>query len=440
MLKQKIKRLLKEVDSIYEFTPKIKSKSKELLLDLTNVKEFYFEFDKSGINVHINSNTTLTNFISSVNAFTLHKYVDCSENVRVFLELLSVLYKNNVFDSILSDKSDKVLSRLEIIYNLCIGFKCININQNIFVRTSSRQSTQEYTTRYYLPDEEEDCYIDEESPSIKKVTHVNVDDSKIRLKITLLHTKDNDILYKQLNNIYNKYKNTLVDSNKSILDSKIRMLKSNDNKFKIDSKARLTLPISKISHNSKQNNIYNTNIVTRALDTLIFKDKGKLINYLEYWLNSTKQFDELNIPFKTGILLQGKPGTGKSSLSYSIAGLVFAQKIYHFDTNFIQNEGVNAIYKMIRESSVPNLRTVIIFDEFEKTISHLSEKEIADFCELLDSPSSPSNCIFIAITNDKSKIPEVLTRTGRFDLDLTLDYFDKDDVIEYLTSKIYLLK
>lgn len=421
---------IKKVDSTFSITNTLKKKSYTKFLEATNIVEFNFEFYKNKLYPGlINYNSFISFLESSANSNILAPYKNTKDYNVIFLKFLSVLYCNKVFGKKIADKEDKKFIRTEILFNILnpdSPLTFIDINKGIYINKKSQYIEKVFEDIYNLSEEDGENLI----PTVRKQSVLKTDSNILNINIFIINTKANRRFIKSLNILQDqlsKYKEDYI--NQAIISRTHK-----------DTNLNLTtqhiFKTHRYGFNNGKLNTTSLTMTSRLIETIIFKEKYKLINHLENWLTSRDKFTNLGVPFKTGILIQGKPGVGKSSLSYAIAGLVSAGQIFHFDTNFIKNEGINGIYREIGSifvtSSSPK---VIIFDEFEKTVSELSEKEIADFCELFDSPTSPNNCIFIAITNDKIKIPEVLVRPGRFDLDITLDYFDKEDVVEYLETK-----
>lgn len=114
---------------------------------------------------------------------------------------------------------------------------------------------------------------------------------------------------------------------------------------------------------------------------------------------------------KRGILLEGFPGTGKSSLVTQLSEAVIAQGGVVFKVQNFRNlnDYVNFMrfgFKKI-EPTTPIITILEDIDQYEEV-----ETDLLDF---LDGKSSLNHHVVIATTNNTSKIPDTFLRPSRFD-------------------------
>lgn len=179
---------------------------------------------------------------------------------------------------------------------------------------------------------------------------------------------------------------------------------------------------------------------SRPMDTLFFdKDiKNKICKHLDDWLTNEEVYKDRGLTFKTGILLYGVAGTGKSSLASAIAtylncGLITIDTATFADLN---------ITEVVESINADNNRYVILIDEIDTIFTSRDEDNITDsqkvrtskLLSLLDSQQSPNNVIFVATTNYIDKLDKAVIRKGRFDMSIELGNISKDTAMEMCKS------
>ncbi len=117
-----------------------------------------------------------------------------------------------------------------------------------------------------------------------------------------------------------------------------------------------------------------------------------------------KQINMMGFPHKMGVLLYGRPGTGKTTLLNYISHLLFEQQnaIIMMCSSDDSVEASIAMAKSIREIQTNPI--IFIMDEFERFVANAArEAKIKTF---LDGNDSIDNCLVLGATNYISNIPE----------------------------------
>lgn len=162
-------------------------------------------------------------------------------------------------------------------------------------------------------------------------------------------------------------------------------------------------------------------LTPRPMDTLFFDSgiKERIITHLDNWLANEQIYLNRGLIYKTGILLYGTPGTGKSSLASAIANYLQCGLVTIDCTTF---DSLN-VAEVAESINADEDRYVILLDEIDSVFgSRENEKDsaktarITKLLSFLDSPNSPSNVVFVATTNYIDKLDKAALRKGRFDL------------------------
>lgn len=141
---------------------------------------------------------------------------------------------------------------------------------------------------------------------------------------------------------------------------------------------------------------------------------GTLLSKVQHFLlpATRKKFEAFGLLYKRGILLHGKPGTGKSTaINHIIHHAVKNNMIVLMNPDL---RGVTAVAKQIREIEGNDSRAIMavwedIDDQFDNSHSMMQ------FTNLLDGMSQISNMLFVATTNHIETLPPKLkNRPSRF--------------------------
>lgn len=157
--------------------------------------------------------------------------------------------------------------------------------------------------------------------------------------------------------------------------------------------------------------------------------KEKIFNYIDNFFLNKNMYLDRQLKLKTGILLHGEPGTGKSTLAHVIATKYNCSLITINMTEFA-DININSLTSMI---DADDNTYIILLEDIDCVIGNRetdddteSKKNVNKLLQFLDSNSSPNNVIFIATTNHIEKLDSAICRDGRFDLTVKIDNFKID--------------
>lgn len=175
----------------------------------------------------------------------------------------------------------------------------------------------------------------------------------------------------------------------------------------------------------------------RPLSSVVLNADSKrdLLEHLDWWKNAEEEYASLGITYKTGILLEGPPGTGKSSLAQAIAS--------HLGFTLVS---VNAFSLGNRLSDIKR-NSVVLIEDIDRDITVTGESKpvaavvgedgdevaknqskgnsLGPVMNILDGAASPEGIVFLLSANNPELLDPALIRPGRIDLRIHMGYFDE---------------
>lgn len=176
----------------------------------------------------------------------------------------------------------------------------------------------------------------------------------------------------------------------------------------------------------------------RADNTVFFSsgELEKIFNHIDNFLKNKNFYDEHDLLFKTGILLYGEPGTGKSTLA-NVISTKYHRSIVSINMTNINNINLSEVSGLITRDTYDDY--IVLLEDIDTAFNNLdrsedkdsseSNKVINSLLQFLDSNTSPTNVIFIATTNYVDRLDSALVRSGRFDLKVEIKGLNDNDAI-----------
>ena len=179
---------------------------------------------------------------------------------------------------------------------------------------------------------------------------------------------------------------------------------------------------------------------TRPLDTIVLPPGARefIEDDVREFLRSERWYVDRGLPYRRGYILHGLPGTGKSSLVFSLAGH-FNLPLYvvRLSDERLCDEGLHRLFQTTEKRSIILLDDVdapganrSVFRELRagETTGNLS---VQATLSLFDGATSIDGRLIFMTCRDKSALNQTLIRPGRFDVSLHFDLPGKEQIESY---------
>lgn len=187
----------------------------------------------------------------------------------------------------------------------------------------------------------------------------------------------------------------------------------------------------------------------RTMDSIYLpkKQKQDIITDMENFLNpkTKKRYTELGINYKRTYMLEGVPGTGKTSLitglasyfNYNIAIVSFTPKMTDVDLLRIFKSLDRLENEIFNDPDTAPKKAFLVIEDidciFKERKAHDESKNSITFSGLLnalDGISTHDNLITFITTNYKNHLDNALVRPGRIDYVMRFDYATKEQICD----------
>lgn len=167
-------------------------------------------------------------------------------------------------------------------------------------------------------------------------------------------------------------------------------------------------------HFDRDNGLYCTQIKPVSDELFVFSDSitNKLLSEISLFWDKAELYKANNLIHKRGILLEGYPGTGKSSIISLLSNEIIAKGGVVFKVTGFRNLGhyVDFIQSGFRkiQPDTPIITILEDLDQYEEV-----ESELLDF---LDGKTHIDHHVLITTSNNTESIPDTFLRPSRIDL------------------------
>lgn len=162
-------------------------------------------------------------------------------------------------------------------------------------------------------------------------------------------------------------------------------------------------------------------VPSRSLESVILPDglADGMVETIGGFLGSKVRYDELGIPYHLGLLLEGPPGSGKTSAIRALAGR-FGLRLYLM--SFRESYTASRLRGLL--ASIPP-RSLLVVEDVDRdptvvdTASPGASKEtlldLSGVLNALDGITTPSGLIVVMTANHPERLDAALVRPGRID-------------------------
>lgn len=167
-------------------------------------------------------------------------------------------------------------------------------------------------------------------------------------------------------------------------------------------------------------------IQPRARDSVVLKEgqMERILGYLNGFLANREAFQKVDIPYRTGILLHGEPGSGKSSTALAIANELKMNVYIVSLTSLLNDDALNDAFSGIPANSIVVLEDIDITAAVRDRDKDDDGVTMTGMLNVLDGFQSPPGVITIMTTNRLDVLDDAIKRPGRMDLQEELNCLD----------------
>lgn len=179
-----------------------------------------------------------------------------------------------------------------------------------------------------------------------------------------------------------------------------------------------------------------TPIPINSDELFIFSDsyQESILSEIKQFWDKKELYKKYNLCHKRGILLEGGPGTGKSSLiTQVIQHIIELNGVVFTVRNASEFQFLPIVLKSIFRKIEPERPVITIIEDVDKLIENLGGDQI--LLDFMDGKQSINNHLVILTSNNTSELSNALLRPSRIDLRYRLDNPNDNVRKEYFQYK-----
>ena len=184
---------------------------------------------------------------------------------------------------------------------------------------------------------------------------------------------------------------------------------------------------------------YVSDMRTRNIDTLFYEDgvKENIIYHIKNFIDSEDMYKSRDLIYKTGILLTGEPGTGKTSLVTALA-TYFKWNLITINMEKFKYINVQELADSITADPTKYIILMedidIMLNSEENSKDQEYQENVHKLMQFLDGNISPSGVVIIATTNYPERLDRRVLRDGRFDINIYIDELTYKNIVTMAKS------
>lgn len=164
----------------------------------------------------------------------------------------------------------------------------------------------------------------------------------------------------------------------------------------------------------------------RNLDSVVLPEgqKQQIVKDIELFLESEESYINKGIPWHRGMLFEGPPGSGKTSLAKGLANH-FGLDLYFLSVTNLKND--DELFNRISELPA---KSFLLLEDVD-CVKSMTDREaegvtMSGMLNVLDGIATPHGMITMLTTNHVEELDDAILRPGRVDLQLHIGLPDVD--------------